>query len=93
MNNEQSRQSEINDVQHSLRLDSLESRMDKLETLTITLAENQNQAQESLIRLSASVETTNALVGEAWSGIKKGAPILMGLFLAALGLGNQAGVM
>ena len=93
MTDEQSRESfEIN-TQQNARIDSLEHRVDRLETLSLTLAENQHQAQESLIRLSASVETTNVLVGEAWGGIKKGAPILMTIFLAVLGLGSRSGVM
>jgi len=90
---EQSRTSQVKDVEHDMRLDSLENRVDRLETLSITLAENQSQAQLALTELSVSVKAQNELVGEAWKGIKRGAPILMGILLAALGLGNKTGVM
>jgi len=90
---EQSRASEVKDVEHDMRLDSLEQRVDRLETLSITLAENQSQAQLALTELSVSVKAQNELVTEAWRGIKRGAPILLGILLAALGLGNQTGVM
>ena len=90
---EQSRASEVKDVEHDMRLDSLEQRVDRLENLSITLAENQSQAQLALTELSVSVKAQNELVGEAWTGIKRGAPVLMGILLAALGLGNKTGVM
>ena len=93
MASEQSRASEVKDVEHDMRLDSLEQRVDRLETLSITLAENQSQAQLALTELSVSVKAQNELVTEAWRGIKRGAPILLGILLAALGLGNQTGVM
>lgn len=86
-------QEDAHNVAQDIKIEHLEQRMDKIETLAITLAENQQQAQVALAELSSSVKAQNELVTEAWRGIRKGAPILLGVLLAALGLGNQAGVM
>jgi len=84
---------DAHNVAQDIKIEHLEQRVEKIESLAITLAENQQQAQLALTELSASVKAQNELVTEAWKGIRKGAPILLGVLLAALGLGNQAGVM
>ena len=73
-------ESDAHNVKQDLKIEHLEERVDRIENLAVTLAENQQTAQ-------------NELVTEAWRGIRKGAPILLAVLLAALGLGNQTGVM
>ena len=86
-------ETDAHNVAQDIKIEHLEQRMDKIESLTITLAENQQQAQVALTELSASVKAQNELVTEAWRGIRKGAPVLLAILLGALGLGSQAGVM
>jgi len=86
-------ETDAHNVAQDIKIEHLEQRMDKIETLAITLAENQQQAQVALTELSASVKAQNELVTEAWRGIRKGAPVLLAILLGALGLGSQAGVM
>lgn len=86
-------ENDAHNVAQDIKIEHLEQRMDKIETLAITLAENQQQAQVALTELSASVKAQNELVSEAWRGIRKGAPVLLAILLGALGLGSQAGVM
>lgn len=83
----------VKDAKQDGRLTNLEQRVERLENLSLTLAENQQQAQESLIKLSTSVEQTNELLKGGMSMAKKGLPMLAAVFLAALGVGSQAGVM
>ena len=86
-------ENDAHNVKQDLKIEHLEERVDRIENLAVTLAENQQTAQIALTELSASVKAQNELVTEAWRGIRKGAPILLAVLLAALGLGNQTGVM